>query len=602
MIFYKKISIAVLAFAFVIQNVFAALIGFTANVQIDLPNLESEIYILSGSAADSITFSDNYDEVIIQIPAGSTFKLGSSSTHYLSVTPLSESVTLSFHDSSLNSSGYIQSWALQSSVATQINMMLYVPENSKNFKIFANNNSIGEYFSSANGLLSFTDTLNGSKSYSFVRSDLPSGASAGNDTTTQPVRLPPSSGGSTSGVSDLGTLAVQSSVTLAPTTGEVTQAVKLYDVQNHALTVEIQKDTKVTTADGKAFASIIATPKTIPAADVEGSFGGGGSGSNKVYAAVNVDTRGQNVFFDRLAKISIPIDISKVTNPAKLKAFYYNKNENKYKLAGDGGKLSADKKTFEVEVSHFTLFAVIESDLTEIDMINSDAQIYTDIAEADSALHGAAGQFADVDSAEWFAPFVSELAAKKIVSGYPDGNFKPAAQINRAEIVKIAATAFDIPTNPTVTVKPFPDVAQSQWFTPFVAAAKTAGVVSGDGNNLFRPSDPVNRAEALKILLLASGLELPQKVSVSKFPDVAYNQWFTRFVNFAEANGIVNGFSDGNFRPGAFMNRAEAAKIVSLLLGLKAKSTAAITPATELSFWEKLLPKNLFGNLLSVFE
>jgi hypothetical protein len=231
-------------------------------------------------------------------------------------------------------------------------------------------------------------------------------------------------------------------------------------------------------------------------------------------------------------------------------------------------------------------------------MINSDAQIYAEI----ETMHGAAGQFADVASAEWFAPFVAELASLEIISGYPDGNFLPGAQINRAEIVKIAATAFDIPTDSATTTESFSDVAQNQWFTPFVAAAKTAGVVSGDGNNLFRPGDPVNRAEALKILLLASGLELPQKVSVSKFPDVAYNQWFTRFVNFAEVNGIVNGFADGKFRPGAFMNRAEAAKVVSLLLELKAKSTAAVVSPAKLSFWEKLSPKNLFGNLLSVFD
>jgi hypothetical protein len=388
-------------------------------------------------------------------------------------------------------------------------------------------------------------------------------------------------------------------VTLAPTAGEITQSIKLYNSANSKITVELSQDTKATTPDGQVFSGTIAAPKVVASDDVSKTISGGGS-SNKVLAAITVDVPGQSVLFDKPAKVSIPIEIDGTENIEDLKVFYYDKKENKYKLAGDGGQLSADGKSFDVEVSHFTLFAVIDSKESEITLQNSDAVIYKAVAEQ-TQIHGSAdANFADVDSSEWFAPFVAELANKSVIVGYPDGSFRPQNSLNRAEIVKIAVAAFDF-TVPVIDRDPFADVPHDAWFAPFVATAKAVGIIDANSAN-FRPGDPVNRAEALKILTLASRAQLSQEIATAQFSDVADDAWFVPFVNFAAREQIISGYSDGTFRPGDPVNRAEAAKMVSLLLQLKSQKIAFVAPevAPKLSFWQKISPANLFSSLFGL--
>ncbi len=709
MLFLRKSAALVLSFAFVVSNAFAALISFSANTILDLSNPPSTIYVISGSAADAITFDSDYTDATVVIPAGSIFKIGSSGSRYLSIQPASAAVTLTFRDTFIDANGYVTNWILESSSTTNVSIQIYTELANDSYAMYANSSRFGYYNTDSNGLMTFTHSLTENTSYAFQEGDPPSGSSnssSGRTRSVQTVSLPSTTTTTITGMhgtastSDVGessgTLGISGAVTLAPTAGKVTQSIKLFSSDDKKLTVEIPQHTQARTASGEVFSGVIAAPKTIPKEAVSKSISGGGL-RNKVHAAITVDAPGQSVRFDKLVKITIPFDIKEVQNPEKLKVFYYDKKENKYKLARDGGQISVDKKTMEVRVDHFTLFAVFETDAKEISL-NIQSKIYNGIAGIPSkpGLSARASakraSFGDVKSDVWFAPFVSELASKGIISGYPDGSYRPEQNLNRAEIVKIAMAAFDFSIPYKVDEAPFDDVSTDVWFAPFVAAAKDAGVVSGieqkvsaltitpllkvgsygdgvrelqtiltelgyysssisgyfgnvtkqtvknfqlehpetgrtDGwgrvgqatlaklaeasgrqtdevQTVLRPGDLVNRAETLKILLLASGLELPKKASFSKFNDVSHTEWFIRYVNFAETYEIVGGFSDGSFRPGNLVNRAEAAKIVSLLLELKEKgvASAAVETPKKLSFWERFSSKNLLSGLLSVFR
>jgi uncharacterized protein YkwD len=71
-----------------------------------------------------------------------------------------------------------------------------------------------------------------------------------------------------------------------------------------------------------------------------------------------------------------------------------------------------------------------------------------------------------VPSNAWFAPYV--CAAKKygILSGYPDGTFRPGNPINFAEVAKIVVTAFEYNTSPG-----------TPWYVPYTNALATRGVI-----------------------------------------------------------------------------------------------------------------------------
>lgn len=173
--------------------------------------------------------------------------------------------------------------------------------------------------------------------------------------------------------------------------------------------------------------------------------------------------------------------------------------------------------------------------------------------------------FVDVEG-HWAEDYIREIYEMGIVSGKSPTNFEPNANITRAELTKIAVNAFNI--TPVESIQSFfRDVSESAWFYQYIAAAKNAKIVDGYSDNTFRPNEAINRAAALKILLEASGLEL--SAGTAKFSDVSNDAWFAPYVNFAQVNNIVGGYSDETFRPANNITRAEVVKIVTKILELK---------------------------------
>ena len=139
------------------------------------------------------------------------------------------------------------------------------------------------------------------------------------------------------------------------------------------------------------------------------------------------------------------------------------------------------------------------------------------------------------------------------------GNFEPGRDLTRAELVKIALNAFNIEAPSSVSLNPFDDVNKGHWAAPYIQKAKDVGIISGYANGTFQPDNQVNRVEALKILLLASSLDI--EGGSMDFPDTVSGAWYQRYVAFAQSLGIVGGYPDGSFGPGNSIKRSEMAKI-----------------------------------------
>jgi hypothetical protein len=148
---------------------------------------------------------------------------------------------------------------------------------------------------------------------------------------------------------------------------------------------------------------------------------------------------------------------------------------------------------------------------------------------------------------------VMALRASGVINGYPDGSFQPQGNINRAELMKILIEGFYEQENLGET-DCFPDV-QNQWFAPYVCAGKRLGWVSGYPDGTFGPSNSVNRAEGIKIVM--SSLTSSFKARVQMPRDVPTGSWFFDFVGKAIEQGIV--MSDTVFKPAESLTREDAA-------------------------------------------
>lgn len=106
----------------------------------------------------------------------------------------------------------------------------------------------------------------------------------------------------------------------------------------------------------------------------------------------------------------------------------------------------------------------------------------------------------------------------------------------------------------------FKDIA-SHWAEKYITAASAKGIIDGyigsDGTRLFLPENSVTRAEFVKILANISGDELFEN-GENIFADVTSNQWFFKYVSWANKNGIAYGYY-GNFSPQEYITRQETA-------------------------------------------
>ena len=88
-----------------------------------------------------------------------------------------------------------------------------------------------------------------------------------------------------------------------------------------------------------------------------------------------------------------------------------------------------------------------------------------------------------------------------------------------------------------------------------------------DASTSFRPEDSITRAEFVKIVNRAFGIDTSAVDSslTTEFEDVECGQWYYADVKAAALAGYINGYEDGTFRPNQPITRQEAARIIAKL-------------------------------------
>lgn len=178
-----------------------------------------------------------------------------------------------------------------------------------------------------------------------------------------------------------------------------------------------------------------------------------------------------------------------------------------------------------------------------------------------------ATSFSDV-SASRNLTAIKFLNANSVIDGYGNGTFNPNGTINRAELAKILDTAVN--AHPLVDQYHdcFTDVGK-EWFAPYVCYAKSQGWVTGYSDGSYQPSNPVNTAEAIKMILQAQGIAVSSSSNNNTFSDVNFNAWYTAYVETANGKGLLQN-ENGRLGIGDNMTRGGAAEMIYRSLFIKA--------------------------------
>jgi hypothetical protein len=177
--------------------------------------------------------------------------------------------------------------------------------------------------------------------------------------------------------------------------------------------------------------------------------------------------------------------------------------------------------------------------------------------------------FSDVSASYWGYNAISSLSSKGIVSGYPDGTFKPDASITRAEFATIVVKALGL--NTTGTTGQFTDVTADAWYYGTVNAAASAGLVSGMGAKLFAPNALITREQMAVMVAKALGNKAPavDGTELNAFSDKsAVSSWAVSGMEEAVKAGIVSGMTADTLAPMANATRAQAAEMIYKMLAV----------------------------------
>jgi len=175
--------------------------------------------------------------------------------------------------------------------------------------------------------------------------------------------------------------------------------------------------------------------------------------------------------------------------------------------------------------------------------------------------------FTDVKPSSPNYEAIKYLKDNGISSGYKDGTFRPSQTVNRAEALKMLMLAFSEGSTNSNSSTTFKDVDKSAWFAKTIAEAVGRGIVTGYKDGTFKPEQTVNRAEYLKILLKSTNVE-PSSTITKPYDDVALSDWFAPYAFLANKMNLLQPAK--TFRPGDGMTRAGVAETIYRMKMIKA--------------------------------
>ncbi len=180
---------------------------------------------------------------------------------------------------------------------------------------------------------------------------------------------------------------------------------------------------------------------------------------------------------------------------------------------------------------------------------------------------------------------IERVIAKGFMKGYPDGTFRPDAPVTRAEfIVALARSAGLDPVQSPV--KTLTDLPTSNWAAPLVYAALARGWVAGYPDGTFRPAANITREESMAVVAQRMGFEIrgmPCHVILDK---VAGSEDLSEWAQTAAAACVQEGMVTDVTKPTSAITRAQTAAYFPAILDYKEPATQSMTLATTTSTFD----------------
>jgi len=175
-----------------------------------------------------------------------------------------------------------------------------------------------------------------------------------------------------------------------------------------------------------------------------------------------------------------------------------------------------------------------------------------------------ASPFSDI-AGHWAETKIREAVTAGIATGYADGTFKPNRTVTRAEFAVLLVKAMKL--QGTNVPPEFADAAKiGAWAKESVMLAAQAGILKGYKDGTFRPGAEITRAEMATMIAGAMGKTVEPTTATRFADDKIIPPWAKSAVNAVQLAGLIQGKGSGAFDPQGKTTRAEAVAVLLNLL------------------------------------
>lgn len=114
---------------------------------------------------------------------------------------------------------------------------------------------------------------------------------------------------------------------------------------------------------------------------------------------------------------------------------------------------------------------------------------------------------------------------------------------------------------------------ENHWAKGFISEVASREIMQGEGVNIFNPDGPATRAQAIKSLIVALGVDRNNVEIKQKLQDLNEKSWYTHFIKSAIKNNIIppEMYWDKNILPDTFITREEIASLIVNCYNYKVK-------------------------------
>ncbi len=177
-----------------------------------------------------------------------------------------------------------------------------------------------------------------------------------------------------------------------------------------------------------------------------------------------------------------------------------------------------------------------------------------------------AAVFPDVSKDHFAREAIIYLSDRGTLAGYDDGTFKPDRKVNRAEALKVIASAFIPKSDTSAKSTDFTDVPDNAWYVPSLKWGITKNVIDGPPKTTrFYPTRAVTKAEFLKMLFTANGVDSKafSDIKLALSSDTTdTSAWYYPHLRYAVATATTEISDAGLFGPNRELTRGDVALIL----------------------------------------